>query len=145
MSSRRPCTIHQLPPQARPVEVTPTDDGMWQLHGTYHQVRLPPVHPPSTIATFEQYVMSLSPWEIELLQYVRLELDPRAICVALESTFRAVSDGSVRYNKHGAFGWVLSSSSRERMAYGRGPASGRDPTSYRAEAYGMLSLMRFLL
>ena len=70
MSSRRPCTIHQLPPQARPVEVTPTDDGMWQLHGTYHQVRLLPVHPSSTIATFEQYVMSLSPWEIELLQYV---------------------------------------------------------------------------
>ncbi|KAI2494762.1 hypothetical protein MHU86_19757 [Fragilaria crotonensis] len=31
------------------------------------------------------------------------------------------------------------------MAYGMGPASGRQPTSYRAEAYGMLSLMRFLL
>jgi hypothetical protein len=79
------------------------------------------------------------------LQHVRLELDPRAICVALESSFRAVSDGSVRYHEEGAYGWALSSRSGERVAYGRGPASGRVPTSYRAEAYGMLSLLRFLV
>jgi ribonuclease HI len=58
--------------------------------------------------------------------------------------FRAVSDGSVRHHTHGAFGWVLSSSTGERLAYGMGPASGRKPTSYRAEAYGLLSLMQFL-
>jgi ribonuclease HI len=65
--------------------------------------------------------------------------------VALESTFRAVSDGSVRHHTHGAFGLVLSSSTGERLAYGMGPASGQKPTSYRAEAYGLLSLMRFLI
>ena len=56
-----------------------------------------------------------------------------------------MSDGSVRHVTHGAFGWALSSGSGTRLAYGMGPASGRKPTSYRAEAYGLLSLLRFLI
>jgi hypothetical protein len=40
---------------------------------------------------------------------------------------------------------VLSSLDGQRLAYGMGPARGRTLHSYRAEAYGMLSLLRFLL
>jgi exonuclease III len=137
LSSRRPCTLHHLPPQACPVEVTPMMESYWQLTGSHHQVMLPTAFPPSAMATFHQYIMTLSPWEIELLYHVRLSIDPCALCFELESTLKGVSDGSVRYHKQGAFGWVLSSGSGERVAFGMEPASGRSPTSYRAEAYAL--------
>lgn len=40
---------------------------------------------------------------------------------------------------------VLSSVGSERLAFGMGPARGRSPHSYRAEAYGLLSFLRFLI
>ena len=137
LSSRRPCTLHHLPPQARPVEVSPMMESYWQLTGSHHQLMFPTAFPPSAMATFHQYIMTLSPWEIELLYHVRLSIDPCALCFELESTLKGVSDGSVRYHKQGAFGWVLSSGSGERVAFGMEPASGRSPTSYRAEAYAL--------
>lgn len=144
-STWRHYTIHQIAPQARPVEVQLQENGDWQLQGVAHKVHSPQLFSSSTMETFSQYIQTLTPWEIELLHHVQMELDPRALCVALESGFRAVSDGSVRQVTDGAFGWVLSSRSGERLAYGMGPASGRKLTSYRAEAYGLLSLCRFLL
>jgi hypothetical protein len=144
-SSWRQYTIHQIAPQACPVEVSLLENGRWKLEGVAHKVVLPQERLPSIINTFSQYVQTLTSWEIELLNHVRMELDPCALCVALESGFRAVSDGSVRRVTHGAFGWALSSGSGTRLAYGMGPASGHKPTSYRAEAYGLLSLLRFLI
>ncbi len=144
-STWRQYTIHQIAPDARPVDVFFLDNGEWQLQGVAHKVILPRVPPPSTTETFAQYVQTLTSWEIELLNHVHMELDPRALCVALESGFRAVSDGSVRQVTHGAFGWVLSSRDGTRLAYGMGSASGRKQPSYRAEAYGLLSLSRFLI
>lgn len=69
-----------------------------------------------------------------------MELDPRALCgVALELSFRAVrSDGSVRHVTHGAFGWVLSSHSGERLAYWMGPPIGQ-------RLMRLLSLSMFLI
>ncbi|KAI2494417.1 hypothetical protein MHU86_20100 [Fragilaria crotonensis] len=40
---------------------------------------------------------------------------------------------------------VLSSLDKERLAFGMGPARGRRPHSYRAEAYGLLSFLQFLI
>ncbi len=71
-------------------------------------------------------------------------MDPYSLCLELAQGFRAVSDGSVKFHTHGSFGWVLSSLDGQRLAHGMGPARGRTPHSYRAEAYGLLSLLRFL-
>ena len=57
---------------------------------------------------------------------------------------RAVSDGSVWEEVNGAFGWALSTDQGERVAKGMGPARGVKIDSYRAEVYGMLSLLCFL-
>jgi hypothetical protein len=46
---------------------------------------------------------------------------------------------------YGAYGWILSSDSGERLVCGMGPARGYKPTPYRAEGVGMLSLLRFLI
>jgi ribonuclease HI len=49
-----------------------------------------------------------------------------------------VCDGSVQKDQ-GTFGWVLALSSGVVLSTGQGPAYGHAITSYRAEAYGMLS------
>jgi hypothetical protein len=64
-------------------------------------------------------------------------MDPFSLCLDLTPGFRAVSNGFVKYQTHGSFGWVLSSLAGQRLAYGMGPARGRALNSYRAEVYGL--------
>jgi hypothetical protein len=45
----------------------------------------------------------------------------------------------------GAYGWCLSSTDGTRLATGMGPAQGMKPSSNRAEGYGMLSLLHFII
>jgi ribonuclease HI len=54
-----------------------------------------------------------------------------------------VCDGSVM-NEQGTFGWVISLSTGEKLCTGKGPAYGHDISSYRAEAYRMLSGLLYL-
>ena len=72
-------------------------------------------------------------------------LDPYATWHALVQGIRAVSDGSVQHDNHGAFGWTLSSDRGERLAFGKGPVRGLNLTPFRAEGVGLLSLLRFLI
>ena len=72
-------------------------------------------------------------------------LDPYATWHALVQGIRAVSDGSVQHDNHGAFGWTLSSDRGERLAFGKGPVRGLNLTPFRAEEVGLLSLLRFLI
>jgi hypothetical protein len=99
----------------------------------------------SSTATFDLLVSSLDPWETELLNLVTFNVDPFSLCLELTPGFRAVSDGSVKLQQHASFGWVLSTLDGVRLATGMGPARGRLPKSYRAEAYGLLSFLRFLI
>jgi ribonuclease HI len=95
--------------------------------------------------TFSEFIQTLDEWESELLQYVEMDNDPFEFCVALQPYRRAVTDGLVRRRNHGAYGWTIRNEHGQRVASGMGPASGSSPTSYRAEAYGMLSILRFLI
>jgi ribonuclease HI len=54
-----------------------------------------------------------------------------------------VCDGSVM-NEQGTFGWVISLSTGEKLWTGKGPAYGHVISSYRAEAYGMLSGLLYI-
>jgi hypothetical protein len=98
-----------------------------------------------TTPTFEEFLLSLEPWERDLLQHTEIKNDPTSFCDQLSHGFRAVSDGSVRYNIYGAFGWIMSTPNGERVVWGMGPAYGMRPQSYRAEGYGLLSILRFLI
>ena len=60
--------------------------------------------------------------------------------------FRAVGDGSEKIQRHGSFGWVLSTLQGARgLAIGMGPARGQLPKLYHAEACGLLLFLRFRL
>ena len=53
------------------------------------------------------------------------------------------ADGSVKGPK-ASFGWVISTQQARRIATCSGPAYGAKPGSYRAEGYGILSVLRLV-
>ena len=130
-----------LPDDLFPVEAWPRPGDQWRL--TYCGNRLIP-RPIPCPSTFQEFVMAFPPWESELLQMVEVSNDNFSVGLALFHGVRAVRDGSVWEEVNGAFGWALSTDQGERVAKGIGPARGVKIDSYRAEAYGMLSLLCFL-
>ena len=135
------CSWEDLPDDLFPVEAWPRPGNQWRL--TYCGNRLIP-RPQSCAGTFKEFILELAPWESELLRMTDVSEDIFSTGLAISHGLRAVSDGSVWEETNGAFGWALSTDQGERVAKGMGPARGVKIDSYRAEAYGMLSLLCFL-
>jgi hypothetical protein len=135
-----------LPSQAIPVEIQQHNiPDHWRIITPGQSIIPRPEIRAIEDMTFAEFIQTLDAWEVELLHDVEMEDDPFEFCVASQPHQRAVSDGSVRHHNQGAFGWTIRNEQGERVAAGMGPASGSKPSSYRAEAYGMLSLLRFLI
>ena len=105
--------------------------------------------PPPVPASFAIFVTTLPAWEAELLAQVELAADPYTVAEALSHGIRAASDGSawtVEDGLQGSFGWIMSTDNpQDRAVRGMGVVQGSHPDSYRAEAYGMLTQIRFLI
>ena len=144
-TTSQPQTYDSLPEKASPVEVSLAEDLRWRRIGPYSSTIKPKILLPSETATFDLFVSTLDPWKVDLLQHINMHCDPYTLCHELTSGFRASSDGSVQNEHNGAFGWVLSTKQGVQVATGSGPARGRQPRSYRAEAYGLWSILRFLI
>ena len=131
-----------LHPEAHPAEVYESPDGMWTVKMVTSLVE-PDARP--VYETFHGYTQTLLPWEADILQNVKLELEPAYICLDLQLYFYAGTDGSVKHGIHGSFGSSLSNPEGDRVATAMGPVRGAQLDSYRAECTGMLSLLRFLM
>eukprot|EP00980_Cylindrotheca_fusiformis_P007788 scaffold1667_cov78-Cylindrotheca_fusiformis.AAC.1 len=108
---------------------------------------------PLTGATFSDYIATINTAERLLLENLDIRIPVQEIISALHSLpeenrlhqrCTGVSDGS-EFHQSMTFGWVLADQDGFRMVTGAGPAFGQQASSYRAEAYGMLSLLLFLL
>ena len=86
----------------------------------------------------------LDQWEQHLLFDLDLQLDEKEIWTVMttEKCYIA-TDGSAPEGK-GSFGWVISDTSGTILAQCKGPVFGAKITSYRAEGYGILSVLRFM-
>ena len=116
----------------------------WTVDDSRSGRLLPPL-PLQPAGTFHDYLQQLDQWETSLFPSLQLFAFPTDIATHLsKSKASAASDGSVIFSRHGAFGWCLSLRNGTRLAVCAGPAFGAKPSSYRAEAYGMLSILRFL-
>ena len=97
---------------------------------------------------FHEYLSSLPLWERQLLQGIVVYTNPDEIRkkfpTPITSTSRLilVSDGSSRQS-HITYGWALGSDDNEIFAEHAGAGYG-EPTSHRAERWGMLSGVLFL-
>ena len=142
--SHRPTTLRyeDLHPAADPAEVYEAPDGQWAVRTVPHV--LEPERTP-TYDSFDSYIRTLPPWETDILQHVTLDLDPAYLSFDLQIYFYAGSDGSVKHNTNGSFGWIVANTEGHRVASANGPARCAKMDSYRAECTGMLSLLRFLI
>ena len=139
--------ITELPEDSFPVEVQEEQTTACSIRFTHiDQITMFSTSPLRQNEDFGKFISSLDPWESELLQHVQIRHnDIFSVMTHLTKGFAAASECSVRYKTDGSFGWIISTKEGERLVRAYGPARGKDPTSYRAEAYGLLSVLRFLV
>ena len=138
-----PCNSYDyddIPDTANPVHAV-EEDSKWKVtHPYFNQV---PPAPATNNVTFEDYLQSLDSWETNLFLQYHTDSSYTDIIEHLRSTPRAASDGSVWKPHAGAFGWILRIPN-DTSVQCASPAYGYKISSYRAEAYGILSYLRFL-
>ena len=94
---------------------------------------------------FSTYIQRLDQWEYCLLCDTTINTDMFRLSDAIQNNPQiiAASDGSVT-SSIGANRWICSLPHGQRLATSHGPIFGSSPSSFRAEAYGLLSYLRFL-
>ena len=133
-----------LPPP--PLTSVPVDLSL-SGHQILQSRATPYFQPPATPipTTFSVYIQQLNQWEYRLLHDSLITTD----ILSLSETFQnnpqiiAASDGSVT-SSVGAYGWICSLPHSQRLATNHGPVFSSLPSSFHAEAYGLLSYLRFL-
>ena len=138
-----PITVQPL--DGLPVTVAVLDDQLLRLSLSYSTEQRP-VEQPRIFYDFDHYVTTLPPWEETILSGVTLFTTPDEIVQHLRQpacTAQLVSDGSQQQASM-SFGWILGLHDGTPLAEHSGPAYGQ-PSSHRAEGWGMLSGARFLL
>jgi hypothetical protein len=131
-----------LPDEAVPVDLRERP-GVWDIVG-YKQQLLPTRINPTTI---HGTIATLDSWEKYLLDNLEWDKDFDGTTVwqhLSSSSCTLVSDGSAQ-DCQGSFGWIISTASGTRLARGWGPVFGAKVNSYRAEGYGILAGLRFLV
>ena len=131
---------------------------MWQIQ---HPIPVLPTSPlPQIPETFQEYVDCLPLWEQDLFAQLEMSFGCYTLLDLIDqypvespssnhdkpqqlSSLIAVSDGSSMEGNM-TFGWTMSLPNGQRLAGCAGPAPGSKDSSFRAEAYGMLSMLRFL-
>ncbi len=136
---------NEIPIQCRPASIL-KGPLAWAARNTQPCISTPTVIIPKIAGTFEAFIEDLPEWERLLLNHIEYHQDFYSIhhCLTTCQISMGVSDGSV-IKDQGAYGWCLSSQDGTRLATGMGPAQGMKPSSYRAEGYGMLSILRFII
>ena len=102
-----------------------------------------PAAPPPT--TFSAYIERLDQWEYCLLCNTTINTDVFRLLDTIQNNpwIIAASNGSVT-SSIGAYGWICSLPHGQRLATNHGPVFSSSPSSFRTEAYGLLSYHRFL-
>jgi hypothetical protein len=101
-----------------------------------------------TSPEFQSHTSNLSAWESLLLQHVRFGSDIPQITQLLHSLYRSPGHRLFAIVQHwyidntASFGWILFSTTGDYIAAAFGPSPG-PPSRSRADAWGILSLLRF--
>ena len=132
-----------LPPDAVPIDMKLNPPFILTVQNYQPQV---PIQPPPPPTSFLQYIQSLPAWEQHLLQHVTFLQEETIVCQHMQAgTIVLVSDGS-EMNKQGSHGWVLASTTtKQDLVQNQGPAPTSKASPFRAEAYGKLSGLRFIV
>ena len=145
--------ITELSSDSYPTFAQDCQQGTWRVQrGSHTRIQSTIMLPTTRLVSgasytnldFQAYIHTMAPWESDLLQFLQFQTDVFTTIGKMMSGFSAASDGSVRYHTNGSFGWIIATTEGERLVQAYGPARGYRPTSYRAEGYGLLSVLRFI-
>jgi Reverse transcriptase-like len=135
-------TTDNVPSGAIPVDVERRHHA-WRLK-PYYRNQTNNRAPEEEGNTLDQAIKKLKKWEQELLEGITIQVQDNIMQQEITQSIKIASDGSVQDQK-ASFAWIISNEDGMRLATGSGPAYGCKPTSYRAEGYGILSALRFLV
>ena len=128
-----------LPQDAVPVKARSAPH-TWIIPRRIAGQTLPPSND-TACTTIKDCVGGLQDWEVDLLQEAQFIRPEEIVWEILQNTHcHAASDGLAPKDQ-GSFGWIISDRKGERLVQCRGPAFGHAISLYRAEAYGMLSIL----
>ena len=127
-----------------PIDVHPTEDG-WKILQYPSKILLTQSFLPST-SSFEEYLLSQTKWEHYLLSQTQFLIPHEQFFYYLSfPTLFAATDGSyLEWDNTGSYAWILSTSTGIRLAQCTGHVTAHRGSSYRSEAYGLLSFYVFL-
>jgi hypothetical protein len=136
-----PTVIEPRIPPGYPVHVT--DIGRHHVIRHNYQVS---VSLPERANNWEEYIMTLNQWERELLSFITMHVPPaEAVDRMNDGITFAASDGSVLHRTSASFGLtIVHEASGTSILQAMGAAPGIQPSSFRAEAYGALAVLRVI-
>jgi len=129
-----------------PLDVLPNNlrNSVWyraQMDPNYSEIIPNPVQP--THNTFHKYVALLPVWEQSLLDDLHwYQGVDQCLEFMIKNTILFGTDGSAKKNV-GAFSWILSTDTGQRIIKNTGNSPGKDQYSFRAEAHAILSALLF--
>ena len=134
--------VEHLPRDATPVQVSATQH-TWILPSRLpKQDSIPILEPTHSIM---ETLETLPPWERDLLAgIIFLQPEDEVWTTLCSQQCTLASDGSAPAGR-GAFAWILSNNKDNRLVRCNGPAFGYAISSYRAESYGIASILCFLV
>lgn len=101
-----------------------------------------------TSATFDDYLQSLPKWESNLLQIVTMTNNIFRMSEVFQSATSSspllIATDSSAPQFDGSYGWIISTSSGDRITTNYGRVQGMRITLFRAERYGLLSVLCFI-
>lgn len=133
--------LHAIPVDTSDLQYTWGIKRYWKPHCTpnYNQTH-------GLAGTVTGMLTTMEQWEFLLLQHLEvLDCTEDTVWNTLcNYPCYLATDGSAPPNR-GSFAWIISDAHGNILAKCNGPVFGYKISSYRAEAYGILSLLRFLL
>jgi hypothetical protein len=138
-----------LPDDCYPVFGKRYTEGVWVSAADRRDACGVPESMAPGVSTFDKYIDALPEWESDLLRNITPTVDHLHVlqCLSKASSpafkTNGVGDGSV-LDSQGTFGWVLAFGEL-LLATAVGRAFGDKMDSYRAEAYGLLSVLCYVV
>ena len=133
---------HSVPSAACPAQTLST--GPAKILSTSHYVLPRPITPPPS--TLSEHMAQLTSWERSLCTQCTALCSTEALATFLQSPSALLvsRDGSAG-SFVGSFGCVCSTDTGQRLFRLHGPAPGYKTSSFRAESYAFLAILRYLI
>ena len=111
---------------------------------TWSPLAMAPIVAPQPPTTFLELLPTLDQWERDLFDTCQFLVPYHEVLhIVCTEPIMFASDGGAASPK-ASFGWVLSTNQGQSLLHVSGHAYGAHSNSYRAEGYGILSVMRFI-